>query len=104
MRTSLLASLTSLLAGSGLALAQPPAPFRPVDREPAQPVVSPETAGTAASDAPLETPAVPSPMESWGNFGQLPWKEPSPAKKMDEDPDRSPFHVWASGEYLIWWL
>ena len=104
MRTSLLASLTTLLAGSGLALAQPPAPSGTVDWEPAQPAVSPETAGTEANDAPPDMPAAPSPVEPWRNFGQFPWKEPSPAKKMDEDPDRSPFHVWASGEYLIWWL
>src|SRR5437763_862418 len=104
MRTSLLTSITILLVGAGLSMAQQPAPAEPADAEPTQPAVSDAPSEPATGDLPPTLPATSSPAEPSGGFGHFNFKEPSPAGRKIDDEDRSPFHVWAGGEYLLWWF
>src|SRR5437763_4540304 len=102
MRTTLLSSITTLLVGAGFAVAQAPSPAGSVDQPPL-PAVSEEKSAPAAGDSlPMLPPALP--LNPAVPTGHLAWNDPSASSKSIDDPEGSPFHVWASGEYLLWWL
>src|SRR5262245_54038175 len=89
MRKGVLAALTALLAGHGLAFAQQD--------------------GSCAVGHPWGPTGPPEGMVGWPALpaatvappGDLPDKAPAPG---DVDAQARPFGLWGSGEYLLWWL
>jgi hypothetical protein len=118
MRKECLGSLTALLAGAGLSLAQPaptvlasPAPtVRTAGASTTLPLDLPPVAGASggAHDDPGVFPFSGSGVcETPGAAGDLPpYIEPAPqdAAGKGKECDKPRCHVWASGEPLLWWV
>jgi hypothetical protein len=106
MRKGILGSLTALLAGSSLALAQPPA-----STDSSAPAAPNAASPPAASPAP---PAggpllVPSPSPYWPDplgKGQCvgPYCGVPALHEPPEEKSQNQFVIWGSAEYLLWWV
>lgn len=105
MRKGFLGSLTALLAGTALALAEPPATSDPA------PAAAPNGTGqppTLTPPHPVSAPAVEGPRSPyWPNpFGYSPtWGAPAlPHEGAADDKPHREFITWGSAEYLLWWV
>src|SRR5437879_4931430 len=106
MRKGFLGSVSALLAGTALAVAQPPATSDPATavapngtgQPPA--VMPPRDAGTPSLEAP-RSPYWPNP----SGFSPL-WGAPAVPHGgvADDKPHNRELVVWSSAEYLLWWV
>src|SRR5205823_8712259 len=108
MRKGILSSLPALLAGTSLALAQPPANSNPAAPVAPQGMGQP-TYGTPPHDA--GAPMVDGPRSPyWPNpFGALAGAAPvwGPQAPHDDTSGHGPHRqlvVWGGAEYLLWWV
>jgi hypothetical protein len=95
MKYAIVGSLTALLAGAGLALAQPPAESLP----------APRNYGGGGSEVPADqaTPGV-SLLPGPGMHGPEVGDGAAPGLIPAVAIDGVPYHCWVEGDYLHWWL
>ncbi len=90
MKLAIVGSLTALLAGAGLALADPPAEL----------LHPPRSLGAVGSDQPATAPLPAMPAGPAIELGDGTSPIPAPSCGLDG----VPYRYWLEGDYLLWWL